>query len=65
MPRSPMDRRSHNLVIRTSADGKNVVVAVEDSGTGIDMEHVDRLFEPPNTVTEASSGNQVAAVKPV
>jgi two-component system, LuxR family, sensor kinase FixL len=48
--------RAHGLVIRTSADGKNVVVAVEDSGTGIDMEHVDRLFEPLYTTKADGSG---------
>ena len=34
------------LVIRTFTDGKDVVVAIEDSGTGIDMAHLARLFEP-------------------
>jgi two-component system, LuxR family, sensor kinase FixL len=53
---SAANGQAHGLVIRTAADGKNVVVAVEDSGTGIDLENVDRLFEPLYTTKAEGLG---------
>lgn len=49
-------RRSRGLIIRTSMDASVVVVAVEDSGTGIDTADVDRLFEPLYTTKPEGLG---------
>ena len=38
--------RARGLLIRTSAGDKEVVVAIEDAGPGIDPAHLDRLFDP-------------------
>ena len=53
---SASNDRARGLVIRTSTDGKDVVVAVEDSGTGIDMADLDRLFEPLYTTKPEGLG---------
>lgn len=49
-------RRARGLIIRTSMDASVVVVAVEDSGTGIDTADVDRLFEPLYTTKPEGLG---------
>jgi PAS domain S-box-containing protein len=36
--------RPRNLVIRSRQDGDHVLVAVQDAGTGIDPDRIDRLF---------------------
>ena len=36
--------RTGGLVIRTSTDGKDVVVAIEDSAMGTDMADLERAF---------------------
>jgi signal transduction histidine kinase len=58
---------AQGLVIRTSAapDGKEVVVAVEDSGTGIDMEDVDRLFQPLYTTKADGLGMGLAIARSI
>jgi signal transduction histidine kinase len=56
---------AHGLVIRTSADGTDVVVAVEDSGKGIDAEHVDRLFEPLYTTKADGLGMGLAIARTI
>jgi signal transduction histidine kinase len=56
---------ARRLVIRTSADGKNVVVAVEDSGTGIDMEDLDRLFQPLYTTKAEGLGMGLAIARTI
>jgi signal transduction histidine kinase len=53
---SGSSRRARGLVIRTSMDASVVVVAVEDSGTGIDTADVDRLFEPLYTTKPEGLG---------
>jgi signal transduction histidine kinase len=53
---SGSSRRARGLIIRTSMDASVVVVAVEDSGTGIDTADVDRLFEPLYTTKPEGLG---------
>ena len=48
--------RARGLIIRTSTDDGAVTVAVEDSGTGIDMANLDRLFEPLYTTKPEGLG---------
>jgi signal transduction histidine kinase len=36
--------RPRDLIIRTAQDGDQVLVAIADSGTGIDPDRIDRLF---------------------
>jgi len=57
---------AHGLVIRTSAaGGKDVVVAVEDSGTGIAMDDVDRLFQPLYTTKADGLGMGLAIARTI
>jgi signal transduction histidine kinase len=57
---------AQGLVIRTSAaGGKEVVVAVEDSGTGIDMEDLDRLFQPLYTTKADGLGMGLAIARTI
>jgi PAS domain S-box-containing protein len=39
-----IDQRGRNLLIRSHQNGDQVLVAVEDAGTGIDAASIDRLF---------------------
>jgi PAS domain S-box-containing protein len=39
-----VDERGRNLLIRSRQDGDQVLVAVQDSGSGIDEASIDRLF---------------------
>jgi signal transduction histidine kinase len=48
--------RARGLLIRTSAGDKEVIVAIEDAGTGIDTAHVDRLFDPFYTTKREGLG---------
>jgi signal transduction histidine kinase len=34
------------ITVRTRADGARVAIEIEDSGTGIPAEHLDRIFQP-------------------
>ena len=56
---------ARRLVIRTSAEGKDVVVAVEDSGTGIDVEELDRLFQPLYTTKAEGLGMGLAIARTI
>jgi signal transduction histidine kinase len=63
---SASDGRAYGLVIRTSgAGGKEVVVAVEDSGMGIDMEDLDRLFQPLYTTKAEGLGMGLAIARTI
>jgi signal transduction histidine kinase len=62
---SASNRLAHGLVIRTSVDGKEVVVAIEDSGTGVDMHDLDRLFEPLYTTKAEGLGMGLAIVRTI
>ncbi|MFQ5945654.1 MAG: GAF domain-containing protein [Anaerolineae bacterium] len=44
------------LTVRTVGKNEHVVVAVQDTGRGIDPEHMDRLFEPFFTTKRDGSG---------
>jgi signal transduction histidine kinase len=58
--------RPHTLVIRTTRIGaKAVDIAVEDSGTGIDVNHVDRMFEPLYTTKAEGLGMGLAIVRTI
>jgi signal transduction histidine kinase len=59
--------RAHALVIRTSvsAHGPGVVVAVEDSGTGIDMNELERLFQPLYTTKADGLGMGLAITRTI
>jgi two-component system sensor kinase FixL len=56
---------ARGLVIRTSADGKGVVVAVEDGGTGIDVQDLDRLFQPLYTTKPEGLGMGLAIARSI
>lgn len=58
-------RLAQALIIRTSVDGKEVVVAVEDSGTGIDMHELDRLFQPLYTTKAEGLGMGLAIARTI
>jgi signal transduction histidine kinase len=62
---SASNRLAHGLVIRTSVDGKEVVVAVEDSGTGIDVENLDRLAQPLYTTKAEGLGMGLAIARTI
>jgi signal transduction histidine kinase len=58
--------RPHALVVRTTRAGATAVdVAVEDSGTGIDVNDVDRLFEPLYTTKAEGLGMGLAIVRTI
>lgn len=38
--------RPRTLMIRSAREGEGVVIQVQDSGTGLKPEHLDRIFEP-------------------
>jgi C4-dicarboxylate-specific signal transduction histidine kinase len=44
------------ILIRTGKDGECVVVSVEDSGTGLDPEQMERIFEPFFTTKDQGIG---------
>lgn len=44
------------ITVRTSADGGGVTVEIEDTGTGIAPEHVERIFDPGFTTKGARVG---------
>jgi C4-dicarboxylate-specific signal transduction histidine kinase len=48
--------RARRLAIRTSTDANDVVVAIEDTGTGIDTADLDRLCEPLYTTKPEGLG---------
>jgi signal transduction histidine kinase len=48
--------RARGLLIRTSAGDKEVVVAIEDAGPGIDTAHLDGLFDPFYTTKREGLG---------
>jgi two-component system NtrC family sensor kinase len=58
-------RQAQALIIRTSVDGKEVVVAVEDAGTGIDMHDLDRLFQPLYTTKAEGLGMGLAIARTI
>ncbi len=44
---APVSNRSHTLSIRSQVDHSgNVLLTLEDSGSGIDVENLDRIFQP-------------------
>jgi signal transduction histidine kinase len=58
--------RPHALVIRTARAGATAVdIAVEDSGSGIDLNDVDRLFEPLYTTKAEGLGMGLAIVRTI
>jgi signal transduction histidine kinase len=52
-----VDSRGRSLLIRSTRDQSDqVVVAVKDSGIGIDTENVNRMFEPFYTTKSQGTG---------
>lgn len=63
---SEANDRDHALVVRTSSLGPGVVgVAIEDSGNGIDMADVDRMFEPLYTTKTDGLGMGLAIARTI
>ena len=61
----PSDRE-RALAIRTGRDGDGtVVVAVEDSGVGIDADDIERMFEPLYTTKPAGLGMGLAIARTI
>jgi len=58
--------RDHALVIRTSRAGDEAVsVAVEDAGAGIDLEHIERMFQPLYTTKPEGLGMGLAIARTI
>jgi len=56
----------HALVIRTSRAGDAaVMVAVEDAGAGIDMEDIERMFQPLYTTKPEGLGMGLAIARTI
>jgi PAS domain S-box-containing protein len=51
-----VDQRARNLLIGSYQDGDQVLVAVQDSGTGIDAASIDRLFSSFYTTKPSGLG---------
>jgi signal transduction histidine kinase len=63
---SEPSRRDHSLVVRTSrAAPAAVSVAIEDSGNGIDMADVDRMFQPLYTTKTEGLGMGLAIARTI
>jgi len=63
---SEPSRRDHALVVRTSrAAPAAVSVAIEDSGNGIDMADVDRMFQPLYTTKTEGLGMGLAIARTI
>lgn len=45
------------IVIATRANGKDVNITIEDNGSGIAPEHIDKVFDPFFTTKEIGSGS--------
>lgn len=58
--------REHTLAIRTSRAGDAAVrVSVEDSGAGVDMENIERLFQPLYTTKPEGLGMGLAIARTI
>jgi signal transduction histidine kinase len=53
---SSVEEGARELLISTKEDQTGVVVAVRDSGPGIDPEHLDRVFEAFYTTKSSGTG---------
>jgi signal transduction histidine kinase len=53
---SSVEEGARELLISTKEDQTGVVVAVRDSGPGIDSEHLDRVFEAFYTTKASGTG---------
>jgi two-component system sensor kinase FixL len=63
---SKPNARDHALVIRTSSAGPTTVsVAIRDSGAGIDMADVDRMFQPLYTTKTEGLGMGLAIARTI
>ena len=51
-----VDQRGRHLLIRSHQDGDQVLVAVQDAGTGIDAASIDRLFNSFYTTKPSGLG---------
>lgn len=45
-----------DILLKTSTDGKNIYIAISDSGQGIPDEEIDKLFDPFFTTKEVGQG---------
>lgn len=53
------------LTIRLGVEGDYVCIEIEDTGTGIQSDHIDRLFEPFYTTKKYGSGLGLALTKQI
>jgi signal transduction histidine kinase len=56
MHSTPDNAREFRITSDMTKEASNVVVAFQDSGTGIDRKHQDRIFEPFFTTKSAGTG---------
>lgn len=52
----PLDRKAAGIVVRSSADGKNVVITIQDSGSGIPADAIPKIFDPFFTTKAVGEG---------
>jgi signal transduction histidine kinase len=57
--------RDHALVIRTARAGEAIMVAVEDAGVGVDMNDIERMFQPLYTTKPAGLGMGLAIARTI
>jgi PAS domain S-box-containing protein len=60
-----MDEGVRELLISSEEDGAGVVVAVRDSGPGIDPEHLDRVFDAFYTTKPSGTGMGLAICRSI
>jgi PAS domain S-box-containing protein len=53
---SGVDRYSRDVVVSTAKDSNGVIVAVRDTGVGLDADGIDRLFRPFYTTKASGMG---------
>jgi PAS domain S-box-containing protein len=53
---SGVDKYSRNVVVSTAKDSDGIIVAVRDTGVGIDADNADRLFQPFYTTKASGMG---------
>ena len=60
-----MEDDGGKLTVRLFEDGDNVAVEIEDTGVGIDDEHLEKIFEPYFSTKETGTGLGLAIVRKI